>query len=165
MERVYRLYRLAFLTLSTAYMTRKLFHSLFGLFLACLVGFPNSAWAEALAVIVNIKNPVTSLTQASVAAIYRGEELHWTHGSRIKLVNREIGSPLRETFYERILNARSDQQFFRPGTPVAVQSLIQRSDEAVIRFIGAIEGAIGYVKISSVNDKVKVVFLLEEKGP
>jgi len=123
-----------------------------------------AAWAESLAVIVNNKNPVPSLTKTNIAAMYRGEELHWAHGSRIKLVNREISSSIREQFYQDALNARADQQFFRPGTPVAVQSLIQRSDEAVIRFVSAIEGAIGYVNLSSVNDSVKVLFILQEEA-
>jgi ABC-type phosphate transport system substrate-binding protein len=122
------------------------------------------SWAEPIAVIVNHNNLNTSLTKTNIAAMYRGEELHWAHGNRIKLVNREISSPIREQFYHDALNARSDKQFFRPGTPVAVQSLIQRSNEAVIRFVAAIEGAIGYVKLSAVNDKVKVVFILKEES-
>ena len=122
------------------------------------------AGAEPIAIIVNNDNPITSLAKTNISAMYRGEELHWAHGGRIKLVNREISSSVREQFYQDALNARSDQQFFRPGTPVAVQSLIQRSDEAVIRFVSAIEGAIGYVYLSSVNDGVKVVFILQEKA-
>ena len=125
---------------------------------------PAVSWAESLAVIVNKNNPVTSLTKTNIAAMYRGEELHWSHGGRIKLVNREISSDIREHFYQKVLNARSDQQFLRPGTPVAVQSLIQRSDEAVIRFVAAIDGAIGYVKLSSVNEQTKVIFILKEEG-
>lgn len=122
------------------------------------------ACAESIAVIVNDNNPSTSLTKTNIAAMYRGEELHWAHGSRIKLVNREISSSIREQFYQDALNARSDQQFFRPGTPVAVQSLIQRSDEAVLKFVSAIEGAIGYVNLSSVDDSIKVVFILQEEA-
>lgn len=120
--------------------------------------------AEPIAVIINNKNPSTSLEKNNISAMYRGEELHWAHGGRIKLVNREISSPTREQFYQDALNARPDQQFFRPGTPVAVQSLIQRSDEAVIRFVAAIDGAIGYVKLSSVNETIKVIFILKEEG-
>ena len=122
------------------------------------------AWAEPIAVIVNNDNPITSLEKTNISAMYRGEELHWSHGGRIKLVNREIASSIRKQFYQDALNARSDQQFFRPGTPVAVQSLIQRSDEAVIRFVSAIEGAIGYVNLSSVIDAVKVVFVLQQEA-
>lgn len=146
-------------------MSGKHLHRLMGLLFAIMVWSDSTpAWAEPLAIIVNTNNPVTTLQKTTVASMYRGEELHWSHGSRIKLVNREIGSPVRERFYEQILNAKADQQFFRPGTPVAVQSLIQRSDEAVIRFVAAIEGAIGYVNLSSVNDKVKVVFILQEES-
>jgi ABC-type phosphate transport system substrate-binding protein len=122
------------------------------------------AWAEPIAVIVNNDNPITSLEKTNISAMYRGEELHWSHGGRIKLVNREISSSIRKQFYQDALNARSDQQFFRPWTPVAVQSLIQRSDEAVIRFVSAIEGAIGYVNLSSVIDAVKVVFVLQQEA-
>ncbi len=121
------------------------------------------ALAEPIAVIVNHKNPITSLKETNISAMYRGEELHWAHGGRIKLVNREISSSIREQFYQEVLNARSDQLFFRPGTPVAVQSLIQRSDEAVVRFVSAIAGAIGYVNLSSVNDSVHVVIILQER--
>ncbi len=126
------------------------------------VGSP-LAWAEPLAIIVNNTNPVTSLTKPDIAAMYRGEELHWPNGGRIKLVNREIASPVRELFYEKVLNAKSNQQFFRPGTPIAVQSLIQRSEEAVIRFVTAIEGAIGYVNLSKVTESVQVVFILQKE--
>ena len=122
------------------------------------------AWAEPIAVIVNNDNPITSLAKTNISAMYRGEELHWAHGGRIKLVNREISSSIRENFYQDALNARTDQQFFRPGTPIAVQSLIQRSDEAVIRFVSAIEGAIGYVNLSSVNETIKVIFILKKEG-
>ncbi|MDH5428340.1 MAG: hypothetical protein OEZ57_00920 [Nitrospirota bacterium] len=144
---------------------RTLVFSIFGWMLAIGAwGGSPYALAEPLAVIVNTHNPVTSLTKTSIAAMYRGEELHWAHGGRIKLVNREISSDSREHFYQKVLNARSDQQFLRPGTPVAVQSLIQRSDEAVIRFVAAIDGAIGYVKLSSVNETIKVIFILKEEG-
>ncbi len=115
------------------------------------------AIAEDLAIIINPKNLHTNISRSSIASMYRGEQLHWPSGGRIKLVNREISSISREQFYRTVLNAKSDQTFYRPGTPVAVQSLIQRSDEAVIRFVTVIEGAIGYVRLSQVTDSVTVV--------
>jgi len=94
--------------------------------------------------------------------MYRGEELHWPHGTRIKLVNRETSSTIRKRFYRRILNAKPDRKFYRPGTPVAVHSLIQRSDEAVIRFVSSITDAIGYIHLSKVTDRVKVILVLPD---
>lgn len=123
-------------------------------------GVPSIALAEPIAIIVNIKNHISSLRAATIASMYRGEELHWPHGKRIKLVNREISSFVRNRFYREILNAKPDRKFYRPGTPIAVHSLIQRSDEAVIRFVASIEDAIRYVELSKVTDRVKVIFVL-----
>jgi len=120
------------------------------------------AHAEPLAVIVNKKNPETNISQSTIARMFRGEQLHWPNGGRVKLVNREIASKNRERFYRFVLNAKPDQTFYRPGTPVAVRSLIQRSDEAVIRFVAAIEGAIGYVQLSEVTDSVTVVQIIPD---
>lgn len=125
--------------------------------------FPALGHADSLAVIVNKANPLRALNQATVAAMYRGEELHWPHGGRIKLVNREIRSPLRKRFYQEVLNAKPAQKFYRQGTPITVPSLIQRSDEAVLRFVAAIPGAIGYIQLSNINDSVKVVLVIPDQ--
>lgn len=129
--------------------------------------FAIPAHAESLAVIVNKNNPnsSSSLSRATIADMYRGEILNWKEGDRIKLVNREISAEERKIFYLRVLNAKPDQVFYRQGTPIPVQSVIERSDEAVVRFVGAIEGAIGYVSLSrlkAMNDsQVKVILIIE----
>jgi ABC-type phosphate transport system substrate-binding protein len=123
-------------------------------------------YAEPLAVIVNKNNPNTSLSTMTVASMYRGETLHWPGGDRIKLVNREISAEARKTFYLRVLNAKPDQVFYRQGTPIPVQSVIERSDDAVVRFVGSIEGAIGYVSLSrfrQIDDGlIKVILIMEQ---
>jgi ABC-type phosphate transport system substrate-binding protein len=125
------------------------------------VTVPHLAQAESLAIVVNDKNPLVSLRPIDLASMYRGEELHWPHGGRIKLVNRETASLERAQFYRQVLNAKPDQRFYVLNTPIAVQSLIRRSDEAVLRFVAAIEGAIGYVRLSQVNPSVKVVLIID----
>ncbi|MBH0203519.1 MAG: hypothetical protein HP496_14775 [Nitrospira sp.] len=124
------------------------------------------AYAEPLAVIVNKNNPNASLSTTTVAGMYRGETLHWPGGDRIKLVNREISADARKTFYLRVLNAKPDQVFYRQGTPIPVQSVIERSDDSVIRFVGTIEGAIGYVSLSRLRQiddgLVKIMMIVEQ---
>jgi ABC-type phosphate transport system substrate-binding protein len=128
--------------------------------------FVISAHAESLAVIVNKNNPNSSLSRATIADMYRGEILNWKEGDRIKLVNREISADTRKVFYLHALNAKPDQVFYRQGTPVPVQSVIERSDEAVVRFVGTIEGAIGYVSLSRLkamnDDQVKMLLVIED---
>jgi ABC-type phosphate transport system substrate-binding protein len=121
--------------------------------------------AEPIAVIVNVKNSGDQLRPAAVAGMYHGETIHWPNGERIKLVNREISAPVRTQFYEQVLNAKPDQVFYRQGTPVPVQSVIERSDDAVINFVATIENAVGYVSLSRLkeigNNQVKVVLIVE----
>ena len=123
------------------------------------------AHADPLAIIVHKNNPNAALSTTAIASMYRGETLHWPGGDRVKLVNREIAAEERKAFYLRVLNAKSDQVFYRQGTPVPVQSVIERSDEAVVRFVGAIEGAIGYISLSTLKDirdgQVKVILIIE----
>ena len=123
------------------------------------------AHAEPIAVIVNKSNPSEPLRQVAVAGMYHGETLHWPNGERIKLVNREISAPIRKQFYALVLNAKSDQVFYRQGTPIPVQSVIERSDETVVNFVATIEGAIGYVSLSHLkkigSSQVKVVLIIE----
>ncbi|RMH35202.1 MAG: hypothetical protein D6690_09575 [Nitrospirae bacterium] len=134
--------------------------------IAVLALFPRLAAAEPLAVIVRIDTPVTQLTAGHVAAIYRGEQLYWPDGSRIKLVNREISSATRRQFYRQILQARPDQPFYRPGTPIPIQSFIRRTDRAVIQFVATIKGAIGYVARASLTaddlQAVKIVLRIPD---
>jgi ABC-type phosphate transport system substrate-binding protein len=123
------------------------------------------AQAESIAIIVNKNNPSNQLNAATVASMYRGETLHWPAGDRIKLVNREIAAETRQIFYFQILNAKADQVFYRQGTPIPVQSVIERSDDAIVRFVGSIEGAIGYVSLARLKQMsdglVKVVLIIE----
>ena len=125
------------------------------------------AHAESLAVIVNKNNPNASLSTTAVASMYRGETLNWPGGERIKLVNREISAETRKTFYLLALNAKPDQVFYRQGTPIPVQSVIERSDDAVVRFVGTIDGAIGYVRLTRfktiADDQVKVILIIEDR--
>ncbi len=125
------------------------------------------AHADPLAIIANKNNPNASVSATAIASMYRGETLHWPGGDRIKLVNREISAEERKTFYLRVLDAKPDQVFYRQGTPVPVQSVIERSDEAVVRFVGVIEGAIGYVRLSTLQEvkdgQIKVLLIIEDR--
>ena len=151
--------------LASRYTTRRLSAKLLAVLAFALLLCSTIAQAESIAVIVNVKNPGDPLRQSAVADMYHGETLHWPNGERIKLVNREISAPVRKQFYGQVLNATSDQVFYRQGTPVPVQSVIERSDEAVVNFIATIEGAIGYVSLSRLREigsnQVKVILIVE----
>lgn len=84
-------------------------------------------------------------------------------GQRLIPVNLPAGSPLREAFVEEITHlpkTRQDdywnRQYFQGVSPPYVLA----SQQAVVRFVAATPGAIGYVTSCYVDSSVRVVFEL-----
>ena len=82
-------------------------------------------------------------------------------GQRLIPVNLPAGSPLREVFVQevtRLPDAQQDdywnRQYFQGVSPPYVLA----SQQAVVRFVAATPGAIGYVASCYVDASVRVVF-------
>lgn len=95
-----------------------------------------------------------------VAAIYRRKRQLWDDQSRIAPVNLPAAHPLRRHFSLWLLKRSPEDlqdywndQYFHGVLPPPVLA----SEEAVIRFVAATPGAIGYVSACSVDRRVTVV--------
>ncbi|MDZ4064575.1 MAG: phosphate ABC transporter substrate-binding protein [Coriobacteriia bacterium] len=106
---------------------------------------------DAIAVIVNPRNPVSSLTKAQVRSIFAGEITNWSEvggeDRAIGLVNRDEASGTREAFLKI---AMEKQPFDRraavlPGTG-QVRSVVAQAPSAI-----------GYISLGFVNDEVKAI--------
>jgi ABC-type phosphate transport system substrate-binding protein len=82
-------------------------------------------------------------------------------GQRLIPVNLPAGSPLREAFVQEVTHlpdAQQDdywnRQYFQGVSPPYVLA----SQQAVVRFVAATPGAIGYVTSCYVDSSVRVVF-------
>ena len=85
-------------------------------------------------------------------------------GQRLIPVNLPVGSPLRQEFAQEITHlpeAQQDdywnRQYFQGVSPPYVLA----SQDAVVRFVAATPGAIGYVTSCYVDSSVRVVFELK----
>ncbi len=105
---------------------------------------------DGIAIIVNSANTVADLDMATLASIYKGEITNWSEvggsDSEIVVIGRDSASGTRDGF-ESIVDvedmcAYDEEQASGGGVKASVQS---------------IEGAIGYVSISSVSEEVNVV--------
>ncbi len=105
---------------------------------------------DGIAIIVNSANAVADLDMATLASIYKGEITNWSEvggsDSEIVVIGRDSASGTRDGF-ESIVDvedvcAYDEEQASGGGVKASVQS---------------IEGAIGYVSISSVSEEVNVV--------
>jgi phosphate transport system substrate-binding protein len=106
---------------------------------------------DAIAIIVNPKNPIQDLSLDQVRQVFTGRIKDWGEvgGSPhpIVLVSREEGSGTRESF----------QKFVVVKEEISLASLVQDSNGAIRQVVSNDPFAIGYISLGLVNDQVKAL--------
>lgn len=106
---------------------------------------------DAIAVIVNRKNPVSSLSKDELKKLYAGEIKNWREvggqDQEIVLVNRDEASGTREAFAKKILE---EADFTK-------DAVIQPGNGQVRSIVGSTPAAIGYLSLGYANTSVKVI--------
>lgn len=142
---------------------------LVGLFMLSLTSF--SAWPDEtppLAVIVSANPQLASMsppTPRELTQMFWRKKQYWQNGTRIHPVNLHAEHPLRILFSKVVLDSLPSEQadywnglYFHGTTPpYSVQS-----EEAVLRYVSGTKGAIGYVSLCSVDDRVKAVLWIDQ---
>jgi ABC-type phosphate transport system substrate-binding protein len=121
-----------------------------------------AALLEPLAIVVNRSNPVNGLTSSELHRIFLGGRSHWTPDRRITLVMREPGEAERKTILRDVCGMTEDQfkTHFLHGLftgEILVSPKILASPMGARKFIYNVPGAIGYLRVSDVDDTVKVL--------
>jgi ABC-type phosphate transport system substrate-binding protein len=131
------------------------------------------AAGEPLAIIVNRSNNVDVLSTVELRRIFLGQRSHWPNGRRITLVMREPGEPERKCMLHDLYQmSESDlKNHFLHGLftgDILVSPKILATAVGVRKFVFNVPGAIGYVRLSDVDNTVKVVrvdeLLPDDKG-
>ena len=106
---------------------------------------------DAIAIIVNPKNPIQDLTLEQIWQVFSGKIRNWKDLGGpfhpIVLVTREEGSGTRESF----------QKFVMGKEDISLEALVQDSNGAVRQVVASNHHAIGYISLGLVNDKVKAL--------
>ncbi len=108
---------------------------------------------DAIAIIVNPRNPVDGLGKSEAASIFRGRIANWKQvgglDEEIVLVNRDEASGTREAFSKSVLDEKPFDKYavILPGTG-QVRSVV--SDASA---------AIGYISVGFLTDEVKPLAL------
>lgn len=113
---------------------------------------------DALAVVVNPRNPVSNLTREQLEAIFRGKITNWkdivdpvTHrrgaDKKIIVYSRETSSGTYEFFKTSVLREKN----YMAGV------LSMPATGAIIQSVSQTEGAIGYVGMAYINPHVKAL--------
>jgi phosphate transport system substrate-binding protein len=106
---------------------------------------------DGIAIVVNRSNRVDNLTKEQIKNIYSGKISNWSdaggNDSTIVIVGRDGSSGTFDTFTERMLD----------GAKTRPDALLQASNQAVLQAVSATQGAIGYIGLGYVSDRVKAV--------
>jgi len=104
---------------------------------------------DAIAIIINPKNPIQDLSLTQIGQIFSGKIKNWKdiggHSHPIILVSREEGSGTRESF----------QKFVMGKEEISLESLVQDSSGAIRQVVASDPNAIGYISLGLVNEKIK----------
>ncbi len=112
---------------------------------------------DAIAVIVNPKNPVKQLTIDQISKIYKGEINNWKavggEDRPIVRLSRETNSGTHVYFLETVvrMGSKTDKSIFSPST------LLLPSSEGIISEVSSNPNAIGYDGLGYVTSSVKTI--------
>jgi ABC-type phosphate transport system substrate-binding protein len=136
-------------------------HSSRFLLVACLLssgllGPPASA-ARELAVVVHTSCPMTTLTADSVKEYYLRRHKEWSDGAKVRPIQQE--GDVRTGFLAKVLKMPivEYERYWLERKYAAAESPPKSADDDgdVIKFVGAMKGAIGFVDVSSLDDAAK----------
>ncbi|PTT87529.1 hypothetical protein DBR42_11460 [Pelomonas sp. HMWF004] len=139
----------------------KFSHIAFALALSSL----GAASQAQVAVVVNPKSPLASMTADQVAGVFLGKTATLPSGAAAAPADQAEGSALREHFYTKVAGKQSAQVkaawsrlvFSGKGTPPKELS----SSAEVKKFVAANPDAIGYIEKSAVDGSIKAVLTVD----
>lgn len=113
---------------------------------------------DALALIVNKKNPIKNLTLDQIRGIFVGRIKNWKElggeDKPIQIVNRESGSGTRETFEEVVMQIMLVDKT-KKFVPMSLKAVVNNSNAEVKETVKLVPNAVGYVSIGYVDNTVK----------
>ncbi|MDF3065123.1 MAG: hypothetical protein K0R38_724 [Polyangiaceae bacterium] len=119
------------------------------------------AGGEPLAVIVNKSNSVSVLSQNELRPIFQTTKKNWDSGQEAIPINLLEDNPLRADFDQAVLGLDPERvarywtdRKVRGGARPPVR---MPTSSAVLKAVASKPGAVGYVRLSEVNNTVKVV--------
>lgn len=133
-----------------------------------LLGQPAAFAAQpVIAVIVHPAAATGTVDDDALAQIFKRRRIYWRDGLRIQPVNLPADHPLRRRFSQAVLQKLPEamdeywnEQYFRGALPPHVQA----SEAAVLRFVAATGGAIGYLDVCALDDSVRVLMTIDGAG-
>lgn len=120
-----------------------------------------NSW-EGLAIVVNPNNPTNNLSLAQLRTMFLGERRWWPNHRRVLLSGMRRGTPERQTVLRVIyrMDDRNLDHYFLyqafKGEAISPPATLHSAAD-IKKYVGATPGAVGYLRVSDVDNSVKVV--------
>lgn len=131
--------------------------------LALLLLAGGAVAAQGIAVVVAPDHPLSEIDRRGLAAIFKRKQRVSADGAALVPVNLPATAPLRIAFSRAVfaqdpagLDSYWNERYFHGISPPHVVESV----EAMLRFVAATPGAIGYVPACRVDARVRVLLLL-----
>lgn len=113
--------------------------------------------ARQLAVVVNRSAPTSSLTAEQVKAYFLRQHKEWSFGEKVRPIQQE--GPVHAAFLGKVLKMSSaDYERYwleRKYSAAEAPPKVAEDGEGVVKFVGAMKGAIGYLDVSQLDEKAQ----------
>ncbi|MCG8312999.1 MAG: phosphate ABC transporter substrate-binding protein [Pseudomonadales bacterium] len=118
-----------------------------------------------LAVVVNLENPIDSISVDELINIYLGKSRQLAGGTKVIPIDQVEGESARIEFYDKVIKKSPSQLnsywsrliFAGKGRPPYAVT----DDHEVIEFVSANPSMLGYVDMTAVDDSVKVILTIQ----
>jgi hypothetical protein len=131
-------------------------------FLLLCLGWTVLAQGKDLALISNKSNDVAAVTLPELVKVCKGQVGHWPDGKPVSFITRDPTTPEMKLLLEKVYGMSKDEvkaaiasaNHNRASNPAI---MVVDSDEAVVKKVESLPGAVGLVDVYSISGGVTVV--------
>jgi ABC-type phosphate transport system substrate-binding protein len=127
-----------------------------------LLGWTTLAQGKDLALISNKSNEVVAVTMPELVKVCKGQVSRWPDGKPVSFITRDPTAPEMRLLLEKVYGMSKDEvkatiasaNHSRANHPAIV---VVESDEAVVKKVESVPGAVGLVDVYSISGAVTVL--------
>lgn len=126
------------------------------------LGWTTLAQCKDLALISNKSNEVGAITLPELVKVCKGQSSHWPDGKPVSFITRDPAAPEMKLLLEKVYGMSKDEA---KATIVSANHsranhaaiVVVESDEAVVKKVESLPGAVGLVDVYSISGGVTVL--------
>jgi hypothetical protein len=127
-----------------------------------ILGWAGLAQCKDMALISNKSNDVVAITFPELVKVCKGQTSHWPDGRPVSFITRDPAAPEMKLLLEKVYGMSKDEvkatiASANHGRANHAAIVVVESDEAVVKKVESLPGAVGLVDVYSISGGVTVL--------